>query len=85
MIVYMARNKLNGQAYIGKTTTRLGKRMSDHKYEAFKRNRQSKFYQALREFGWEAFEWHELYKAYTKKHLKMLERNCMIAHDTIDN
>ena len=47
MIIYKATNILTGEKYIGKTTKPLWKRKSDHKYEAFVRKRNSKFYQAL--------------------------------------
>lgn len=84
MIIYCAKNKINNKVYIGKTIKPLCKRMSDHKYEAFKRHRQSKFYNALREFGWENFSWSILGKTNTLTNLKKLERKLIISFNAIE-
>lgn len=84
MIIYKATNKLTNEAYIGKTIKSLAKRKSDHKYEAFHRRRQSKFYRALREFGWENFNWEIVGHSNTYKNLKILEREFIVKFNTID-
>lgn len=85
MIIYKATNKITSEVYIGKSIKTLAKRKSDHKYEAFVRKRNSKFYTALRKFGWENFNWEVVCTAHTYKNLKILERRYIIAFNAIDN
>lgn len=85
MIIYRALNRLTGEKYIGKTIKPLWKRRSDHKYEAFTRKRNSKFYVALREYGWENFEWEILAHSNTYKNLKILERKYIIEESAIEH
>lgn len=84
MIIYKATNKLTNESYVGKSIKSLAKRKSDHKYEAFVRQRKSKFYRALREFGWENFDWTVIGHTNTYKNLKLLERKFIIELNTID-
>ena len=58
---------LDGKVYIGKSKTTLAKRMDWHLREAFKINRktmkyyyESKFYIALRQYGYNNFKWEVL-------------------------
>ena len=85
MIIYKATNILTGEKYIGKTTKSLCKRKSDHKYEAFVRKRNSKFYKALREYGWDNFLWEILGHSNTYRNLKILEREFIISENAIEH
>lgn len=85
MIIYRATNLITKEVYIGKTIKPLWKRKSDHKYEAFKRLRHSKFYCALREYGWDNFFWEVIAHSNTYTNLAKLERKLIIEHNAIDH
>lgn len=85
MIIYCAKNVITNEVYIGKTTKPLYKRKSDHKYEAFKRLRHSKFYQALRKYGWDNFVWSVVGRSNTYKNLAKLERKKIIQYNSIES
>lgn len=61
--IYRALNKITNQSYVGFTSTSLSQRKSCHKHVAFVELSQSKFHSALREYGWENFEWSILYQS----------------------
>jgi group I intron endonuclease len=54
--VYSVRNKINDMLYVGKTERTLAERRSDHEYNAA-HGAQSYFYNALRKYGFDTFEW----------------------------
>lgn len=56
MIVYMARNRLNGKGYVGKTKRTLEQRVKEHAHAA-EIGSQQPFHRAIRKHGFEAFEW----------------------------
>ncbi len=56
-IIYCAENLANGKKYIGKTLESLEKRKGRHFQNAFRYNRQGRFYDALRKYGWDSFFW----------------------------
>lgn len=53
--IYAARSKTTGKVYIGLTVS-LSHRKSGHKHSATI-NRQTYFYNAIRRYGWDDFEW----------------------------
>ena len=55
-IIYSAKNKVNEKVYIGKTYNPLYVRKNSHKYDA-KRGEPSYFYNALRKYDWDDFDW----------------------------
>jgi group I intron endonuclease len=59
MIVYLAVNLRNGLKYVGATSAGLNRRKKGHQNRAFSRGKKSYtlFHCALREYGWEVFEW----------------------------
>lgn len=56
MIVYLARNRLNGKGYVGKTERGLDIRKKEHLASACLGSRLA-FHCAIRKYGFEAFEW----------------------------
>lgn len=56
MIIYLARNRMNGKAYVGKTERTLEQRTKEHLWFAEKGSPQP-FHRAIRKHGAEAFEW----------------------------
>lgn len=60
-VVYCAKNKINGKCYIGETVSKFYIRQSAHKGNALKpkekRDFESAFYNAIRKYGWDNFEW----------------------------
>ena len=57
MIVYKATNMQNGKAYIGITSHSLEIRKSIHKSQALSGFSNSPFHQAIREYGFNSFNW----------------------------
>lgn len=63
--IYKATNTINGKSYIGFDSS-WPTRCSDHKRNSIKKN--SRFYAAIRKYGWEAFIWTVLYQSTDKQH-----------------
>jgi group I intron endonuclease len=61
MIIYKVENKINGKVYIGCTTGRLSKRKSQHHEDS--KNKNNKFYNAIKKYGWDNFKWSIIDKA----------------------
>jgi len=59
MIIYKVQNKLNQKVYIGKTTKTLNNRKKTH-LKNIKMGLKSHFYDSIRKYGEESFEWCEL-------------------------
>lgn len=53
--IYCYKNKINGKLYIGKTNN-ISKRKSSHRRRAFKENKFTPFYNALKKYGESNFE-----------------------------
>lgn len=60
MVVYKATNKLNGKIYIGKTVRDLSHAKARHHNRA-KLGFDTYFYNAIRKYGFECFEWEIVY------------------------
>lgn len=60
-IVYMAVNRTNGKRYIGVTRQSFASRRQQHKSDA-KRKRDTWFHAAIRKYGFECFDWMEIYQ-----------------------
>lgn len=58
MIIYLATNKVNEKKYVGMTTRTLQDRKWNHKTNANDQTRteNNHFSNAIRKYGWEAFE-----------------------------
>lgn len=59
MIVYLARNRVNGKGYVGKTKRSLDQRVKEH-HAAAEKGSDLAFHRALRKHGFGSFEWSTL-------------------------
>lgn len=59
-IIYKATSKISGKSYIGQTVDSVSIRMTHHKSRA-KCGSDQVFHKAIRKYGWEDFEWTEIY------------------------
>jgi group I intron endonuclease len=77
VIVYKATNKLNGKIYIGKTIRTLSHAKARHHQRAkfiWKYGTYSRFYTAIRKYGFDAFEWEEIYRGISDEDIQIAER-----------
>ncbi len=65
-IIYKVTNKINGKSYIGFTTKTLIQRKCQHKKYCNKKKR--KFYDAIKSYGWDNFEWEIIYESQDIQH-----------------
>ena len=70
--IYRAKNTTNGMCYIGKTENTLAQRKVEHKCEVG-RGAKSLLHCAIREYGWDAFEWIVLTERDESKELSLCE------------
>ena len=63
-IIYMAKNKTNGKMYIGKTIRSLKYRMIEHKYVCYTKGLNTHFYNAIRKWGIDGFDWNILWSEF---------------------
>lgn len=82
MIVYKATNKINGKCYIGQTRHSLEHRKNTHLRYA-RKGIDTHFYQAIRKYGEENFEWEIICSTNNKKHLNELETFYINYYDSI--
>lgn len=68
MIIYLAKNKIDGKVYIGKTTKTLEERMIQHLT-----SNKSYFHKSLRKYGKENFIWTILEQCYSEEELNEKE------------
>lgn len=73
MIVYLAKNRVNGKGYVGVTTRSLCKRQREHRYCA-QNDSERALYRAIRKHGYEQFEWLTLAEVQDTVMLLALER-----------
>lgn len=82
--IYKATNKVTGKSYIGFDSS-WPKRKERHRENA-EYNRSGKFYDAIRKYGWETFEWSILYQSVDKQHtLNEMESHFIKQYDTFNN
>lgn len=81
MIIYKATNKMNGKIYIGKTTTSLKQRMSEHK----RRSKSSKtgFHSAIQKYGFNNFDFEVIFECNDINILNQKEIELIELYDTI--
>ena len=84
MIIYLARNKVNGKAYVGKTERSLEKRWHEHQQSAAKGSRLV-FHCAIRKYGAESFDLRIIEESTTKEGLDELEKTWIAEFGTFGN
>tara|TARA_R110000868_G_scaffold403369_2_gene680548 strand:- start:5 stop:580 length:576 start_codon:yes stop_codon:yes gene_type:complete len=81
--IYKATNSINGKSYIGFDSA-WPKRMSRH-LENASYNRGGKFYDAIRKYGWDKFQWQIIYQSEDKEHtLNVMEPHFIKEHNTFN-
>jgi group I intron endonuclease len=83
-IIYKVTNKINGKVYIGQTIQSLEQRKSEHKSDAFVRNRGCYFHNALRKYRWNSFEWMVIDESDDINKLNELEKKYIKKYDSIN-
>ena len=83
-IVYKATNKVNGKSYIGQTVQSLSQRKASHKCNA-KNGIQCYFYNAIRKYGFDLFDWEVLIKCYNSKNLNESEKLFITKFNSIND
>jgi group I intron endonuclease len=73
MLIYLAKNRVNGKVYIGKTVNSLSDRKARHLYAVRKNREIVYFHNAIKKYGEKAFSWEVLYIAKTSKDLSLME------------
>lgn len=84
----MATSRTTKQCYIGQTTTTLEIRKAKHKNKS--KTMDYKFYRAIREYGWDDFEWKTLIEVdkpekEIEAHLDNLEERFIGLYDTLNS
>lgn len=82
MIIYKATNKINGKCYIGQTRHSLEHRKNTHLNLA-RKGVKTHFYQAIRKYGEDNFEWEIICSASNKQILNELETFYITKYDSI--
>lgn len=85
MFVYLIRNTLNGKSYVGKTTRTVQSRWRQHKTEMRIGRYTTKLYEAMREFGVDAFEVSVLGECDSQRRLAQMERAFIRRFNCVEN
>ncbi len=73
--VYLARNKVNGKGYVGKTTATMKIRKINHETMARRGSDECKhFHRALRKYGFDVFVWEVIHENENEDELNSIER-----------
>jgi group I intron endonuclease len=81
--IYKATNKVNGKSYIG-FDSKWPKRKYHHKFSY--KNTKTKFYNAIKKYGWDNFEWSLMYQSKDGKYtLNVMENHFITQHDSFNN
>ncbi|MEH6770055.1 NUMOD1 domain-containing DNA-binding protein [Maribacter arcticus] len=83
-IVYLAKNKNNGQAYVGVTKKSIEQRKTDHKQKANK-SKGSYFQEAIGTYGPDAFEWTQIDTANDVNELAEKEKQYILQYNSFEN
>lgn len=84
-IIYKATNKLNNKIYIGQTLYSLAKRKAQHKYSIYELKLKNKFYNAIRKYGWDNFQWEIIFDNVEPENLGHIEKISILKYDTLKN
>ena len=76
-IIYKATNTIENKYYIGQTIFTLSARKASHKRKALILNKPSPFYDAIREYGFQAFIWEIICVCDSQEELDVKEREAI--------
>jgi len=83
--IYLVTNDITSKKYVGFTGNTLCKRKKQHLY-SFKSGKKTKFYDAIRKYGIENFDWKIIYQSKDKLHCKEIMESYFIKeYDTYFN
>lgn len=74
--IYLVTNLVNGKQYVGKTVNGLKKRKHEHEADS-RKGCKWPFQRALRKYGFDSFEWDEVYSDAKPEDLDSLEIECI--------
>lgn len=83
--IYIATNTTNGKHYIGFTRGSLAKRKAAHHYASKNDKVISKFYAAIRKYGFASFQWRIIYESKDKDHCLKMETHFISEYDSINS
>lgn len=81
-LIYLAKNKINGHMYIGKTSNSLETRKQGHLYDATVRGRNTIFCNAIRKYGIDGFDWFILEDGILDEELNNKEKHYIAKYNT---
>jgi group I intron endonuclease len=84
MLIYKITNNMNDKCYIGQTIKTIEDRISNHKQSA-KRGENTKFYNAIRKYGWDNFSIEVIATTDTQETLDELETYFIKKYDSVNN
>jgi len=76
--IYRATNKINGKVYIGFTQKTLNERIAGHTYSALIKQKNTRFYIAIRKYEIKNFVFDIIYQSKDKKHCHSVMENYFI-------
>jgi group I intron endonuclease len=76
MLAYMGTNTKTGQRYVGVTSQRFRTRLNEHRSSALTGST-NLLHQAIREHGWDAFEWEQIAECDDRDLLLLIEREAV--------
>lgn len=87
MLIYKATNIQNDKVYIGQTIKPLSCRISEHKCRANYADSHTKFYNAIKKYGWENFVWEVIEESdeWNQEELNAKEQYYIQLYDSINN
>lgn len=81
MVVYLAKNKINGKMYVGYSSKGLDYRITIHKYKS--KSRKLLFHKAIVKYGISNFEWTILFESDSLEETKNMESYFILELNTI--
>jgi len=81
--IYKAINKINGKVYIG-FDSNWPHRKNSHK--SYHKKQDTKFYRAIKKYGWDNFEWDVIYQSTDRDYTKyIMENNFILEHNSFND
>jgi group I intron endonuclease len=81
--IYRATNRANGKVYIGFSKDWKQRK---RRHKSIYKTTQNKFYDAIKKYGWESFDWEEIYTSLDKDHCYLvMEQYFIEQYNSIEN